>query len=90
VLASDYYYPAQLLAAFRLVRDNVTSLERAWQLVSEAPARAAGLDDRGRIEQGQRADLILVDATEAQRPRIVGTIVAGRIVHWTEAGRLSH
>lgn len=90
VLASDYYYPAQLLAAFRLARDNVTSLERAWQLVSEAPARAAGLDDRGRIEQGQRADLILVDATEAQRPRIVGTIVAGRIVHWTEAGRLSH
>jgi alpha-D-ribose 1-methylphosphonate 5-triphosphate diphosphatase len=90
VLASDYYYPAQLLAAFRLAQDKVTSLERAWQLVSEAPARAAGLDDRGRIEQGQRADLILVDATEAQRPRIVGTIVAGRIVHWTEAGRLSH
>lgn len=90
VLASDYYYPAQLLAAFRLAQDNVTSLGRAWQLVSEAPARAAGLDDRGRIAEGQRADLILVDATDPRRPRVVGTIVAGHIVHWTDAARLSH
>lgn len=87
VLASDYYYPAPLLAAFRLASDGTLPFEKAWTLVSEAPARAAGLVDRGRIAQGQRADLILVDA-DGERPRVVATIVAGRIVHMTDADRL--
>ena len=39
VLASDYYYPAQLLAAFRLAADGVLPLARAWDLISAAPAR---------------------------------------------------
>ncbi|MET0907119.1 MAG: alpha-D-ribose 1-methylphosphonate 5-triphosphate diphosphatase, partial [Tardiphaga sp.] len=34
VLASDYYYPAQLLAAFRLVQDGILALPQAWSLVS--------------------------------------------------------
>lgn len=88
VLASDYYYPAQLLAAFRLADEKVASLADAWRLVSEGPAHAAGLDDRGRIAPGQRADLILVDAAEPRRPRVTGTIVAGRVVHWADATRL--
>jgi alpha-D-ribose 1-methylphosphonate 5-triphosphate diphosphatase len=87
VLASDYYYPAPLLAAFRLAADGTLPFEKAWTLVSEAPARAAGLTDRGRIAEGRRADLILVDAA-GERPRIVATIVAGRIVHITDADRL--
>ena len=86
ILASDYYYPAQLLAAFRLASDGVVPLERAWPLISQAPAAAAGLDDRGRIETGRRADLILVDAEH--QPRVVATIAAGRIVHLTEGRRL--
>ena len=32
VLASDYYYPAPLLAAFRLAADGVLPLAEAWQL----------------------------------------------------------
>ena len=47
VLASDYYYPSQLLAAFRLASDGVVSLEAAWRLVSEGPAAGVGLLDRG-------------------------------------------
>ena len=47
VLASDYYYPAPLLAAFRLAADGVLPLAEAWDLISAAPARAAGLSDRG-------------------------------------------
>src|SRR6185295_7863460 len=46
VLASDYFYPAQLLAAFRLAVDGILPLAQAWQLISAAPARAAGLADR--------------------------------------------
>jgi alpha-D-ribose 1-methylphosphonate 5-triphosphate diphosphatase len=88
VLASDYYYPAPLLAAFRLAVSGTLPLERAWALVSEAPAAAVGLSDRGRIAPGQRGDLVLVDATTYDRPRLVATIVGGRIVHLNAAERL--
>jgi alpha-D-ribose 1-methylphosphonate 5-triphosphate diphosphatase len=90
VLASDYYYPAPLLAAFRLAADGVLPLPQAWNLISTAPARAAGLSDRGVIAEGLRADLILVDDAIPMRPRIVAVIAAGRLVHLTEAGRLTH
>jgi alpha-D-ribose 1-methylphosphonate 5-triphosphate diphosphatase len=90
VLASDYYYPAQLLAAFRLVADGVLPLAEAWSLISAAPARAAGLDDRGALAEGRRADIIIVDDKVPLRPRIVAVISAGRLVHLTDAGRLVH
>lgn len=88
VLASDYYYPAQLLAAFRLAADGILPLTRAWSLISEMPARAAGLTDRGRIAEGARADLILVDPAEALRPRVVAVIASGRIVLLNDISRV--
>ena len=88
VLASDYYYPAQLLAAFRLAADGVLPLPAAWDLISAAPARAAGLADRGVLAEGHRADLILVDDEVPLRPRLVAVIAAGRLVHMTDASRL--
>jgi alpha-D-ribose 1-methylphosphonate 5-triphosphate diphosphatase len=90
VLASDYYYPAQLLAAFRLAADGVLPLAKAWDLVSAAPAVAAGLPDRGILTRGYRADIILVDDELPLRPRIVAVIAAGRLVHLTDASRLVH
>ncbi|WP_092515620.1 alpha-D-ribose 1-methylphosphonate 5-triphosphate diphosphatase [Afipia sp. GAS231] len=90
VLASDYYYPAPLLAAFRLAADGVLPLAEAWRLISSAPARAAGLTDRGTLAAGARADILLVDDTLPLRPRIVAVISAGRLVHLTEAHRLVH
>ena len=89
VLASDYYYPAQLLAAFRLAADGVLPLAEAWDLISAAPAGAAGLTDRGVLAEGRRADIILVDDEVPLRPRIVAVIAAGRLVHLTDADRLS-
>lgn len=88
VLASDYYYPAQLLAAFRLAADGVLPLTEAWNLVSAGPARATGLTDRGVIAQGRRADLLLVDDTAALRPRLIAVIAGGKLVHLTDATRL--
>jgi alpha-D-ribose 1-methylphosphonate 5-triphosphate diphosphatase len=90
VLASDYYYPAQLLAAFRLADDGVLPLAEAWNLISATPARAAGLADRGVLAEGHRADIILVDDELPLRPRIVAVIAAGRLVHLTDASRLIH
>jgi alpha-D-ribose 1-methylphosphonate 5-triphosphate diphosphatase len=88
VLASDYYYPAPLHAAFRLAVDGIVPLPEAWAYVAERPARAAALADRGRLETGRRADVILVDAGDLHHPKVVATIVRGELVHLTGAGRL--
>lgn len=81
VLTSDYYYPAMLRAAFILADRGALDLARSWRLISENPARAAGLTDRGRIEAGRRADLVVVDP---KARRAVATIVGGRIA-WLNA-----
>jgi alpha-D-ribose 1-methylphosphonate 5-triphosphate diphosphatase len=88
ILASDYYYPAPLIAAFRLAKDGVVPLERAWAYVSERPAHAANLNDRGVIEVGRRADLVLVDAADPNRPHVTATIVNGRLLYFSDSGRL--
>ena len=81
VLASDYYYPAMLPAAFRLAKDGVCSLADAWALISTNPADAAGLKDRGRLAPGLRADVVLVEAAGPRSPRALATIVAGKTVY---------
>jgi alpha-D-ribose 1-methylphosphonate 5-triphosphate diphosphatase len=87
ILASDYYYPALLEAPFRLTRDRHVTFEQAWSLVSENPARALGLADRGTLEIGKRADLVLVDP-QADGPRLVATIANGEIAFLADWTRL--
>ena len=81
ILASDYYYPAPLNAAFKLVDDGVVDFEHAWNLISLNPARAAGLGDRGEIGVGMRADILLVDAKQTDFPRIIATMTEGKFVY---------
>ena len=70
ILSSDYY-PASLLHAAWLLagQDNDYDLPAAIATVSHAPARAAGLDDRGEIRIGLRADLVQARA-HGQQPVI--------------------
>ena len=87
VLASDYYYPAMLLAIARLRADGVAPLNGLWPLVARNAARASGLDDRGTIAIGQRADLLLVEWPDGQTPAVRHTWVAGRTAYCaTRAG----
>lgn len=81
VLASDYYYPAMLAAVDRLDRENRADRLALWSLVSNGPARAMKLEDRGDIAVGMRADLVLVDWPEGHTPAIQGTWVAGRCAY---------
>lgn len=62
ILSSDYYPASMLDAAFRLanMEDNHYDLARAIATVTATPARCANLQDRGLIEPGKRADLVLV------------------------------
>jgi alpha-D-ribose 1-methylphosphonate 5-triphosphate diphosphatase len=78
-----------LLAAFRLAADGLLPLAEAWKLISTAPARAAGLADRGTLATGSRADILLIDDELPLRPRIVAVIAAGRLVHLADASRLT-
>ena len=60
ILSSDYY-PASLLdAAFHIAlrNDNTYDIPEAISLVSQKPADAVGLTDRGRIQVGCKADLV--------------------------------
>lgn len=80
VLTSDYYYPSMLLAVFLLMQRNDMTLQQIWPLVSSNAAQAAGLHDRGTLQNGYRADLLLVDDSDAHLPQVKATFVAGKLV----------
>lgn len=81
ILASDYYYPAMLAAMARLQADGIGRLPDLWKLVSANPAAALGLDDRGEIAVGRRADLILMDWPEGATPVVRHCFVNGRAAY---------
>ena len=81
VLASDYFWPAMMEAAFVMAGRGVLDLPRAWALVSANPAEACGLHDRGRLEAGLRGDVVVVD--EARRAP-VAVFAEGRLA-WLAA-----
>ena len=75
-LASDYHYPSLRRAAWLLADAGICDLAAAWHLVSKGPAQVLGLDDRGDLAPGQRADLTVLDSASR---RVVATMAAGRI-----------
>jgi alpha-D-ribose 1-methylphosphonate 5-triphosphate diphosphatase len=67
VLSSDYVPYALMQAAFMLPeRATTISLPEAVAKVTRNPAHAAGLDDRGEISVGLRADLVRVRVIDGQ------------------------
>lgn len=81
VLSSDYIPASLIQAAFQLADDiEAISLPQAIKTVTETPARAIGLTDRGSLECGQRADLIQV--------KLVGNVPIVRGV-WREGRRVA-
>ncbi|MCP8937354.1 alpha-D-ribose 1-methylphosphonate 5-triphosphate diphosphatase [Alsobacter sp. SYSU M60028] len=69
IFSSDYVPASLLQAAFDLPRRVPSiSLPDALATVTDNPARAAGLNDRGRLEPGLRADLVCL--TEGAVPAV--------------------
>ncbi|MBK9348481.1 MAG: alpha-D-ribose 1-methylphosphonate 5-triphosphate diphosphatase [Burkholderiales bacterium] len=64
VLSSDYVPGSLLSAVLRLVADDILTLPEAVAIVTRNPARATGMNDRGAIEPGLRADLVQVRLVE--------------------------
>jgi alpha-D-ribose 1-methylphosphonate 5-triphosphate diphosphatase len=79
-LSSDYVPASLLMAALRLpaAAPNI-DLPAALRTVTKTPAEAVGLDDRGEIAPGKRADLIRVRVVN-DIPAVRGVWRAGRRV----------
>ena len=85
ILASDYFWPSMMASAFVMERRGVMDLAQAWALISANPARACGLHDRGRLEQGMRGDAVVVDR-QSQAP--IAVFAAGDLAWLSPAGAL--
>jgi alpha-D-ribose 1-methylphosphonate 5-triphosphate diphosphatase len=80
VLSSDYVPVSLMHSAFLLHKGDIAvPLPDALAKVSRIPAEVAGLKDRGVIEEGRRADLVLVHDTD-DVPMVRATWCAGRRV----------
>ena len=77
-LVSDYHIPALPMSVWALVDAGVLPLAQAWGLVSSGPARVLRMADRGRLAEGLRADLVIVDQETRE---IAATIAGGRLSH---------
>lgn len=64
ILSSDYVPGSLLSAALQLVDEGHMTLPQAVATVSRNPARSVGLNDRGEIAIGLRADLVQVRVVE--------------------------
>jgi alpha-D-ribose 1-methylphosphonate 5-triphosphate diphosphatase len=67
ILSSDYVPASLLLAAFALPKNvEAIKLPQAISFVSAKPAAAVGLEDRGEIALGKRADLVQVNVSSGR------------------------
>lgn len=79
-LVADYHPPSLLASVFV---DTGEALPKRVERVSASPAEAVGFADRGRIETGKRADLIVVEPEPT--PTVTDAIVAGKPVYRADA-----
>lgn len=79
ILSSDYCPSSLIQGVFTLAQGASIPLHVAAASATSTPARVLGLEDRGRIEEGLRADLIRVRETESG-PIVVAGWVGGRQV----------
>jgi N-acetylglucosamine-6-phosphate deacetylase len=63
-------------AVANLVDWTAATVEQAFASASLVPARTIGADQRGRIELGRRADLVVLD----QALRVEITMIGGEVV----------
>ena len=78
IFSSDYVPSSLLMATFMLGALDNWTLPKAVRTVTINPARAIGLNDRGEIAPGVRADLLRVRMNRAGMPTVMETWLAGQ------------
>jgi alpha-D-ribose 1-methylphosphonate 5-triphosphate diphosphatase len=79
ILASDYHPSSILPAILILAQTDPNGLPGAVRLATANPAKALGLTDRGRIEVGQKADLVIAETDGMGH--IVTSMRNGRVIY---------
>ena len=80
IICADYHAPSLLPSAFRLVDEGLMDLPAAIRMLTLNPARAVGLTDRGAVQPGRSADLVLARIDRAGFPCVEQVFRAGRQV----------
>ncbi|MFN7169233.1 MAG: alpha-D-ribose 1-methylphosphonate 5-triphosphate diphosphatase [Pannonibacter sp.] len=79
MLASDYHPSAMLPALLELAKTDPAGLPGAVRLATRNPAESLGLTDRGSLETGRLADLVIADETGIGHVR--ATLRQGRFIY---------
>lgn len=79
-LCADYAPAALIIAVMKLPQLTDIDLASSVRLVTMNPAKAAGLNDRGEIAVGKRADLIMIDMP-AGLPQVTRVWLKGQTVY---------
>jgi alpha-D-ribose 1-methylphosphonate 5-triphosphate diphosphatase len=80
ILATDYFPAAMFHSMLLLHKQEGLPLYESANLITQNPAAAMRLNDRGRIAPGLRADLVVFDDTDY--PRIHATLRQGTPIYW--------
>jgi len=81
ILATDYFPAALLGSAFKLEKDGVLPLHESIKLVSQNPAYATNMTDRGSLQTGKIADIVLVETPPDSHPRVRATLRKGHFIY---------
>jgi alpha-D-ribose 1-methylphosphonate 5-triphosphate diphosphatase len=83
VVRGDYNPASMLYAPFVLAKKGLLEVTDAVNMVSLNPAKAIGMNTVGSIEEGKRADMLIIDEIYGI-PFVLKTIVNGRVVYDVE------
>lgn len=84
ILCSDYYPAAMLHAVFLLNEKHGLDINKMFNLVTINPAKAVNMDNIiGSIEEGKKADIIIIEKLNNQFPVITSVFVDGKLTSRT-------
>ncbi|MBT2758019.1 phosphonate metabolism protein PhnM [Mesobacillus foraminis] len=84
ILCSDYYPASLLHSIFELVRNHGMDLAEMMRLVTINPAKAVKMDHEiGSIEEGKKADLLIIEKLSDDFPVITSVFVDGKLIQKT-------
>lgn len=78
-LCSDYHPSSMLQGAYSIHREMGFDLAAALSFVTSTPAEIAGLKDRGIIDEGKLADLLIID--DQFVPKVAMSFKAGKSIY---------
>ena len=87
-LCSDYHPNSMLLAVFEIAKNNPhIPLAQAFAMVTTTPARSVGLENKGELKEGFKADILVIDDSYIPEVRVCiknGRSVYSNLAQWSK------